>query len=135
MFRRYAVTNTRFIGLVGRALLSSHEQPGKRAQGELTDYATAVDRRDARGCDESLIDFALDSLPAMRLEDGAFCFERRVGELAPVGRSARYTLMVELGLLRAQDGRVRRPVRRRRARRGGLARARGTGAHARATSA
>ena len=50
----------------------------------------------------SLIDFALDSLPAMRLEDGAFCFERRVGRAAPVGRSARYTLMVELGLLRAQ---------------------------------
>ena len=50
----------------------------------------------------SLIDFALDSLPAMRLGDGAFCFERRVGKAAPVGRSARYTLMVELGLLRAQ---------------------------------
>lgn len=50
----------------------------------------------------SLIDFALESLPAMRLEDGAFCFERRVGELAPLGRSTRYTLMVELGLLRAR---------------------------------
>jgi hypothetical protein len=50
----------------------------------------------------SLIDFALHSLPAMRLEDGAFCFERRVGNATPVGRSARYTLMVELGLLRAQ---------------------------------
>jgi hypothetical protein len=50
----------------------------------------------------SLIDFALDSLPAMRLEDGVFCFERRVGKHAPVGRSPRYTLMVELGLLRAQ---------------------------------
>jgi hypothetical protein len=49
-----------------------------------------------------LVDFALDSLPAMRLEDGAFCFERRVGRAAPVGRSGRYTLMVELGLLRAQ---------------------------------
>jgi len=49
----------------------------------------------------SLIDFALDSLPAMRLADGVFCFERRVGHSAPVGRSPRYTLMVELGLLRA----------------------------------
>ena len=49
-----------------------------------------------------LIDFALDSLPAMYLEDGAFCFERRVGEGAPVGRSVRYTLMAELGLIRAQ---------------------------------
>ena len=50
----------------------------------------------------SLIDFALDSLPEMRLEDGAFCFERRVGKAAPVGRSARYTLIAELGLLQAQ---------------------------------
>jgi hypothetical protein len=50
----------------------------------------------------SLIEFALDSLSAMRLEDGTFCFERRVGEVELVGRSARYTLMVELGLLRAQ---------------------------------
>ena len=38
----------------------------------------------------------------MRLEDGAFCFERRVGKAAPVGRSARYTLIAELGLLQAQ---------------------------------
>jgi hypothetical protein len=49
-----------------------------------------------------LIDFALESLPAMRVDDGAFCFERRVGQPAPIGRSLRYTLMVELGLLRAQ---------------------------------
>jgi len=50
----------------------------------------------------SLIAFALDSLPAMRLDDGAFCFERHVGKAECVGRSARYSLMVELGLLRAQ---------------------------------
>ena len=31
-----------------------------------------------------------------------FCFERRVGQPAPLGRSVRYTLMVELGLVRAQ---------------------------------
>jgi hypothetical protein len=49
-----------------------------------------------------LIDFALEALPAMRLEDGVFCFERRAGQVAPIGRSPRYTLMVELGLLRAQ---------------------------------
>ena len=49
-----------------------------------------------------LIHFALEALPAMRRDDGAFCFERRVGERAPLGRSPRYTLMVELGLLRAQ---------------------------------
>jgi hypothetical protein len=50
----------------------------------------------------SLVDFAIDSLPAMRLADGAFCFERRLGDPRPVGRSVRYTLMVELGLLRAR---------------------------------
>jgi hypothetical protein len=49
-----------------------------------------------------LIDLALESLPSMRLDDGAFCFERRLGQAAPVGRSPRYTLMVQLGLLRAQ---------------------------------
>ena len=64
-----------------------------------TTVSTAGNARGVR----SLIDFAIDSLPAMRLEDGVFCFERRVGRLAPVGRSARYTLMVELGLLRALE--------------------------------
>src|SRR3954447_24203102 len=49
-----------------------------------------------------LIDFALEALPAMRLEDGVFCFERRAGQVAPIGRSPRYTLMVQLGLLRAE---------------------------------
>ena len=51
----------------------------------------------------SLIEFALEALPAMRLSDGAFCFERRAGQSAPLGRSPRYTLMVELGLLKARD--------------------------------
>jgi len=50
----------------------------------------------------SLVDFAIDSLSAMRLDDGAFCFERRLGDPRPVGRSVRYTMMVELGLLRAR---------------------------------
>jgi hypothetical protein len=50
----------------------------------------------------TLIDFALEALPAMRLDDGAFCFERRQSQRAPVGRSPRYTLMVELGLLKAR---------------------------------
>jgi hypothetical protein len=49
-----------------------------------------------------LIDFALQSLPAMRLPDGCFCFERRAGVTAALGRSPRYTLMAELGLLRAR---------------------------------
>jgi hypothetical protein len=47
------------------------------------------------------IDFALASLPAMRRPDGVFCFERRAGTTATYGRSLRYTLMVELGALRA----------------------------------
>ena len=64
--------------------------------------ATLLTADDSRSVG-SLIDFALESLPAMCLEDGAFCFERRVGKAAPIGRSARYTLMVELGLLRAQS--------------------------------
>ena len=49
-----------------------------------------------------LAGFALDSLAAMRLPDGVFCFERRAGVSEPLGRSPRYTLMVELGLLRAK---------------------------------
>lgn len=48
------------------------------------------------------IEFALRALPSMRLSDGAFCFERRVGVEPPQGRSLRYTLMVELGLMRAR---------------------------------
>jgi hypothetical protein len=51
---------------------------------------------------KDLIEFSLDALPAMRLPDGAFCFERRAGDPRTHGRSLRYTLMVELGLLRAQ---------------------------------
>ena len=56
-----------------------------------------------------LIDLAMRALPLMRLPDGAFCFERRVGERQPLGRSLRYTLMVELGLLRAQASGYRLP--------------------------
>ncbi len=36
MFRRYAVTNTRFLALVGLALLSGHGRQPNQAQGELT---------------------------------------------------------------------------------------------------
>ena len=49
-----------------------------------------------------LIAFALDSLPAMRRNDGIFCFERHTGNDEPEGRSLRYTLMVALGLARAK---------------------------------
>jgi N-acetylglucosaminyldiphosphoundecaprenol N-acetyl-beta-D-mannosaminyltransferase len=36
MYRRYAVTNTRFIALVGIAILSGHDAHSHRGQGELT---------------------------------------------------------------------------------------------------
>ena len=35
MFRRYAVTNARFLGLVGRALVARTSGPRTRSQGEL----------------------------------------------------------------------------------------------------
>jgi hypothetical protein len=50
---------------------------------------------------DDLIELALEALPAMRLSDGSFCFQRCLGRAAPEGRSPRYTLMVELGLLNA----------------------------------
>jgi hypothetical protein len=46
--------------------------------------------------------FALDTLPSMRLADGAFCHEVRVPDLEPRGRSLRYTLICAVGLLRAR---------------------------------
>lgn len=49
-----------------------------------------------------LVGFALERLPSMQLEDGSFCFEVVRGENEPRGRSLRYTLMVLLGLLRAE---------------------------------
>jgi hypothetical protein len=55
---------------------------------------------DDRGAE--LVRFALATLPAMRLPDGAFCYEVAAPELDPRGRSLRYTLIVLLGLLRAE---------------------------------
>jgi hypothetical protein len=51
---------------------------------------------------DDLIGFSIASLPAMRLSDGLYCFQRRAGKAAPHGRSLRYTLMVELGMARAR---------------------------------
>lgn len=50
-----------------------------------------------------LVGFALDRLPSMQLEDGSFCFKVVRGDPAPRGRSLRYTLIVLLGLLRAES--------------------------------
>jgi hypothetical protein len=57
-----------------------------------------------------LVEFALEALPAMRLDDGCLCFERRLGQSTPFGRSPRYTLMVELGLLKAQAAGYELPI-------------------------
>jgi hypothetical protein len=48
--------------------------------------------------------FAFARLPAMQLADGVFCHEVSVADnCRPSGRSLRYTIMVLLGLLRAED--------------------------------
>ncbi len=49
-----------------------------------------------------LISFALEALPSMRREDGAFCHEVAAPGLEPSGRSLRYTLICLLGLQRAE---------------------------------
>jgi hypothetical protein len=54
--------------------------------------------------------FALERLPSMRLDDGAFCFEVEAPGLAPSGRSLRYTLMCLLGLQRARRAGLDVPV-------------------------
>jgi hypothetical protein len=48
-----------------------------------------------------LIEFSLDSLRPMQREDGVFCYEMRQGDPTPHGRSLRYSLMVLLGLQKA----------------------------------
>jgi hypothetical protein len=52
-----------------------------------------------------LVEFALAALPRYERPDepGIFCWERRVGEPAPQGRSLRYSLMALLGLLKARE--------------------------------
>jgi hypothetical protein len=57
-----------------------------------------------------LRDFALDRLPSMRLEDGAFCHEVAAPRLEPRGRSLRYTLICVLGLQRARRAGLEVPV-------------------------
>lgn len=48
--------------------------------------------------------FALERLPALQLSDGAFCLQVSVeGNRRPEGRSLRYTLIVLIGLLRAEE--------------------------------
>jgi hypothetical protein len=47
--------------------------------------------------------FALRRLPSMQLGDGLFCHEVSADDSRPNGRSVRYTLIVLLGLLRAEE--------------------------------
>ncbi len=47
--------------------------------------------------------FALRRLPSMQLADGVFCTELRAGQSRPEGRSLRHTLVVQLGLSRAEE--------------------------------
>src|SRR5215216_694248 len=57
---------------------------------------------DSPGRIGELESFALETLPAMQLDDASFCFEVVRGEPEPRGRSLRYTLIVLVGLLRAE---------------------------------
>jgi hypothetical protein len=54
--------------------------------------------------------FALEALPSMQLDDGTFCFEAIRGKPRPRGRSLRYSLIVLIGLLRAQEHGLELPV-------------------------
>jgi hypothetical protein len=54
--------------------------------------------------------FALEALPSMQLEDGSLCFEVVRGETRPRGRSLRYSLIVLIGLLGAEEHGLEVPV-------------------------
>ena len=72
-----------------------------------SDRSTNVDRA-ARVAE--LKRFALEALPSMQLEDGSFCFEAVREQTRPRGRSLRYSLIVLIGLLRAQGHGLEAPV-------------------------
>lgn len=57
-----------------------------------------------------LVSFALEALPTMRRDDGAFCHEVAAPGLEPAGRSLRYTLICLLGLQRARAAGLDVPV-------------------------
>ncbi|MGZ8666388.1 MAG: hypothetical protein ACXWZM_04685 [Solirubrobacterales bacterium] len=55
--------------------------------------------------------FALERLPALQLSDGAFCHQVSAGGSGrPEGRSLRYTLIVLIGLLRAEEHDFEHPL-------------------------
>ena len=51
---------------------------------------------------DDLIEFSFESLRPMQRDDGVFCYEMRQGDPRTHGRSLRYTLMVLLGLQKAE---------------------------------
>ena len=68
---------------------------------------TAPDRL---GRVRELQSFALERLPSLQLGDGAFCHEVSAESgWRPTGRSLRYTLIVLVGLLRAEDNDIDHP--------------------------
>lgn len=56
-----------------------------------------------------LVRFAVESLPRMQLTSGRFCHEVERGDPVPRGSSTRYSLMVLLGLLKADAAGVEQP--------------------------
>jgi hypothetical protein len=66
---------------------------------------------------EQLVEPALAALPRMLLPSDLFCWELVEGEAEPRGESIRYTLIVLLGLLRAQQAGVPVPIEPERLRR------------------
>ena len=58
----------------------------------------------------SLERFALAKLPSMQMADGVFCHEVRADDgCRPQGRSLRYTMIVLIGLLRAEEHGIEHP--------------------------
>ncbi len=59
---------------------------------------------------EQLVEPALAALPGMLLPSGLFCWELVEGDPAPRGESVRYSLIVLLGLMRAQQAGLSVPI-------------------------
>ncbi len=68
--------------------------------------AAAVDRVERV---RELERFALRRLPSLQLADGVFCHQVRADAGRPEGRSLRYTLIVLIGLLRAEEHDIEHP--------------------------
>jgi hypothetical protein len=77
---------------------------------DTTEDADPADAPDGVARVRELQRFAIARLPSMQLADGVFCHEVALEDnCRPEGRSLRYTLMVLLGLLRAEDAGLDHP--------------------------